>query len=270
METALVIGGVVVALFGLFQRRNIGRLCSACSAQVGKVTKWVYGIDAIAIYQAEVDKSAEEIESAGEGLEQYRSLISRLERQVTSGEKDELRLTLRVKTLLSTDERRATEEAVHLNKVKVDLKENREQLNNYRDVYENELKKIKFANDKIKRAREKAEKMQAELSLSRAEAETAKLAKQFDMKNVNLDKLGEVENTIQNQIDANRAKGRVIRDLSQDGLDQLEEEETMQRAQAQSLIEQFKAEESQKQIAMQPQGVEIVINPNHVAEKHKL
>lgn len=58
--------GVVFALV-LFQRRNLKRLKDAIAAQCGKFSRWVWGIDPVAVYQAEVDKSAEEIQEASEG-----------------------------------------------------------------------------------------------------------------------------------------------------------------------------------------------------------
>lgn len=237
----LVVG--VVALLAIFQQRNLKRFCVAVSAQFGKLFKWVWGIDPIAVYQAEVDRSAEEIQQAGEGLEQYRGLVSRLQRQVANNEKEEIRLTQKVKALLQEgDENKASEYAVQLKKVQGELAENRSQLSSYENAYNANLKKVKYANDKIRSAKEKAEKMQAELRLSKAEAEVSKLAQSFNVKTASVDGLTEIEEEIQRQIDANRAKGQVMRDLSQDGLDQMEEDEKIQRAQAKELLEQFKAD----------------------------
>lgn len=239
-----VVGGVVV-LLAVFQRKNLGRFLTAISAQFGKLFKYVWGLDAIAVYQAEVDRSADEIQQAGEGLEQYRGLVSRLQRQVANGEKEELRLTAKVKTYLTeNNEDKAAEYAMQLKKTQTELTENRSQLSSYENAYQDNVKKIRYANEKIKNAKEKAEKMQADLRLSKAEAETAKLAQSFNI-NTNLTSgLGEIEDEIQRQIDANRAKGQVIRDLSQDGLDQIAEDEKLQKAEAKELLLQFKQEMS--------------------------
>jgi hypothetical protein len=233
----------VVALLAVFQRKNLGRLLVAISAQFGKLFKWLWGIDAIAVYQAEVDRSADEIQQAGEGLEQYRGLVSRLQRQVANGEKEELRLTAKIRTLLTdNNEDKAAEYAIQLRKEQTALIENRSQLLSYEGAYQDNLKKVRYANEKIKGAKEKAEKMQADLRLSKAEAETAKLAQRFNI-NANITTgLGEIEDEIQRQIDSNRAKGQVIRDLSQDGLDQIEEDEKLQKAEAKELLLQFKQE----------------------------
>jgi len=237
----LVVG--VVILLAIFQRKNLGRLLVAVSAQFGKVFKWIWGIDAIAVYQAEVDRSADEIQQAGEGLEQYRGLVSRLQRQVANGEKEVVRLTAKIKTLLTENsEEKAAEYAIQLKKEQVALVENKSQLKSYEYAYQDNLKKVRYANEKIKGAKEKAEKMQADLRLSKAEAETAKLAQRFNINTNITSGLGEIEDEIQRQIDANRAKGQVIRDLSQDGLDQIEEDEKIQKAEAKELLLQFKQE----------------------------
>jgi phage shock protein A len=235
----LVVG--LVTLLAVFQRKNLGRLLVAISAQFGKLFKWLWGIDAIAVYQAEVDRSADEIQQAGEGLEQYRGLVSRLQRQVANGEKEELRLTTKIKALLTdNNEDKAAEYAIQLRKEQAALTENRSQLKSYEDAYQDNLKKVRYANEKIKGAKEKAEKMQADLRLSKAEAETAKLAQRFNINTNITTGLGEIEDEIQRQIDSNRAKGQVIRDLSQDGLDQIEEDERLQKAEAKELLLQFK------------------------------
>lgn len=237
----LVVG--LVTLLAIFQRKNLGRLLVAVSAQFGKLFKWIWGIDAIAVYQAEVDRSADEIQQAGEGLEQYRGLVSRLQRQVANGEKEELRLTAKIKTLLTDgNEDKAAEYAIQLKKEQAALSENRSQLTSYEGAYQDNLKKVRYANEKIKGAKEKAEKMQADLRLSKAEAETAKLAQRFNINTNITTGLGEIEDEIQRQIDSNRAKGQVIRDLSQDGLDQIEEDEKLQKAEAKELLLQFKQE----------------------------
>jgi phage shock protein A len=237
----LVVG--VVAVLAVFQRKNLGRLLIAFSAQFGKLFKWIWGIDAIAVYQAEVDRSADEIQQAGEGLEQYRGLVSRLQRQVTNGEKETLRLTAKVKTFLTeNNEEKAAEYAIQLKKEQTALVENKSQLRSYEDAYQDNLKKVRYANEKIKGAKEKAERMQADLRLSKAEAETAKLAQRFNINTNITTGLGEIEDEIQRQIDSNRAKGQVIRDLSQDGLDQIEEDEKIQKAEAKELLLQFKQE----------------------------
>lgn len=243
LTTMLWVGGGLVVFLALFQRRNLRRLVSAVGGQVSKVVKWLWGMDPIAVYQAEVDRSAEEIQHAGEGLEQYRGLVSRLQRQVANGESEVARLTQKVKLYLTEkQEDKAAEYAVQLKKVQNDLAENKAQLSQYESAYQNNLKKVKYANERIRVAKEKAQKMQAELRLSKAEAETARLAQSFNVKSASLDSLGEIEEEIQRQIDNNRARGQVITDLSQDGLLEMEEQDKLEKAEARQMLENFKQE----------------------------
>ena len=93
-------------------------------------------------------------------------------------------------------------------------------------AYGNSLKKIQHANEKLIELREKIQKYDAELKMSSAEAEIAKLSETFDV-NLTTD-FGEIESVIQQQIDQNRGKVRVAADLSQKGIAEIEAEERMQ------------------------------------------
>lgn len=239
----ITVGGLVVLLLAIFQRKALGRMCSAIGAQFAKGSRVVWSADPIAVYQAEVDNSATEIRDATEGLEQYRGLVSRLERQVATGEKEVARLLARVKSFLTSgDENKAAEYAVQLKKAQTELEENQHQLDGYRNSYQNNLKKIQFARQKIESAKDKARKLDADLKMSKAEAETAKLAEKFNVKTNTLDGLGEIEDEIQRQIDANRGKAEVARDLSADGLADIEADENAQKAEARDLLEKMKNE----------------------------
>lgn len=237
----LVVGGIVVLLLAIFQRKALGRCCTAIGAQFSKGSRAVWSADPVAVYQAEVDNSAQEISEATGGLEQYRGLVSRLERQVANGEKEVARLTARVRSFLTSgDENKAAEYAVQLKKAQTDLEENQKQLESYRGSYQNNLKKIQFARQKIEAAKEKARKLDADLKMSKAEAETAKLAEKFNVRTNTLDGLGEIEDEIQRQIDANKGKAEVARDLSSDGLAEIEADEAAQKAEARELLEKMK------------------------------
>ena len=95
-------------------------------------------------------------------------------------------------------------------------------------AYGNNLKKIQHANEKLIELREKIHKYDAELKMSAAEAEIAKLSETFDV-NLTTD-FGEIEQVIQQQIDQNRGKVRVAADLSSKGIAEIQAEERMQGA----------------------------------------
>jgi hypothetical protein len=73
--------------------------------------------------------------------------------------------------------------------------------------------------------------------MSRAEAELAKLAKDFKF-DVTTD-FGQIEQTIQDQIGLNRAKARVAADLSSEGLEDVHREQAMEKAQAEQALREF-------------------------------
>jgi len=73
-------------------------------------------------------------------------------------------------------------------------------------AYGNSLLKIQHANQKLMELQEKIQKYDAELKMSSAEAEVAKLSETFDV-NLTTD-FGEIESVIQQRIDQNRGDSR--------------------------------------------------------------
>src|SRR5262249_60369344 len=88
--------------------------------------------------------------------------------------------------------------AMELQKAKTELAANEQQLQMHETAYGNSLKKIQHANEKLIELREKIQKYDAELKMSAAEAEIAKLSETFDM-NLTTD-FGEIESVIQQKI----------------------------------------------------------------------
>ena len=86
----------------------------------------------------------------------------------------------------------------------------------HEEAYNNNLTKIKHASGKLGEIRDKIAKYDAELKMSRAEAEMAKLAQDFNF-DVTTD-FGQIEQVIQDKIGLNRAKVRVAADLSSEGI----------------------------------------------------
>jgi SOS response regulatory protein OraA/RecX len=107
-------------------------------------------------------------------------------------------------------------------------------------AYGNSLKKIQHANEKLIELRDKIQKYDAELKMSAAEAEIAKLSETF---NVNLTTdFGEIESIIQQKIDQNRGKVRVAADLSRQGIADIEAEERMRAQMAEDALQNFEVE----------------------------
>ena len=103
--------------------------------------------------------------------------------------------------------------------------------------YDNNVAKIKYAASTVGDIKERMKKCDAELKMSRAEAELSELAGTFNI-DITTD-LSQIESVLQDQIDTNRAKARVATDLSEDGIEQIEREAAAEDAMALDALRQF-------------------------------
>ena len=215
-----------------------GKLWRALKAQFNKLANFFWTADPIAQMQYEYDMAVEQLKEGREGLEQYRALVERVSRQVAKEEKHEAMLVGKVKAYLKAGNREsAANFALELQKVRKELAENRDQLSMHEKAYENNLRKIKNATGKLGKVRTKIQKYDAELKMSRAEAEMAKLSESFDF-DITTD-FGQIEAVIEDKINLNRAKARVAADMSGEGLEEIEAEEAMEAAMAEDALREF-------------------------------
>jgi phage shock protein A len=213
----------------------LGKFFSAIAAQFNKLGNWLFNKDPIAQMQYEYDKAVEQLKEGRVGLEQYRGLVERVSRQVKEGEANVTKLTSQAKTYLKMGDReKASIIALQLTKAKGQLAENQAQLAQHEEAYNNNLKKIQFANKKLGELKDKIQKYDADLKMSEAEAEVAKLTQSFNM-DLTTD-FGQIEDAIQRKIDANRGKARVATDLSREGLDKIEQDEALEKAMAEDAL----------------------------------
>jgi phage shock protein A len=191
--------------------------------------------------QYEYDTAVEQMKDGRNGLETYRALVERVSRQVATGRDHVQKLETQTKTYLKAGERdTAAKFALELQKAKKELAANEQQLAMHEEAYGNNLKKIQHATKKLGEVREKIQKYDAELKMSSAEAEVAKLAQSFNM-DITTD-FGKIEEVIQGKIDKNRAKVRVAADLSQEGIESIQAEERVEKAMAEDALTQFESE----------------------------
>jgi phage shock protein A len=189
----------------------------------------------------EYDRSVEELKEGRMGLEQYRGLVERVTRQVSANRSHVQKLEAETKAYLKAGDRAtAAKFALELQKAKEELAANEQQLQMHETAYGNSLKKIQHANSKLIEVREKIQKYDAELKMSAAEAEIAKLAETFDI-NLTTD-FGQIEAVIQQKIDQNRGKVRVAADLSKEGIAEIDAEERMQSVLAEQALQDFEVE----------------------------
>ena len=219
----------------------LGKFWGAIRGQLNKIANIFWEADPIAQMQYEHDLAVEQLKEGRKGLEMYRGLVERVTRQATGSRNHVQKLEAEVKAYLKTGDRdTAAKFALELQKAKKELAQHEEQLQMHETSYENNLKKMKHASQKLGEVRERIQKYDADLKMSAAEAEIAAVAESFDM-NLTTD-FGQLEQVIQSKIDKNRGKARVAVDLSSEGLAGIEAEERMQKAMAEDALTQFEVE----------------------------
>ena len=219
----------------------LGKLWKSLAAQMNKIANFFWTADPIAQLQYEYDKAVDQMKDGREGLEQYRALVERVTRQVNGDRQHVESLEARIKAYLQAGEREtASRFALELQKAKKQLAENEAQLKVHETAYNNNVTKIKHATKKLSDLKNKIAKYDADLKLSRAEAELAKLAQTFNF-DITTD-FGQIEDVIQDKIGLNRAKVRVTADLSGEGLEDIKREEAVEKALADNALREFEIE----------------------------
>jgi phage shock protein A len=219
----------------------LGKFWGAIRGQLNKIANIFWEADPIAQMQYEHDLAVEQLKEGRKGLEMYRGLVERVTRQASTSRNHVQKLEAETKAYLKAGDRdTAAKFALELQKAKKELAQHEEQLQMHETSYENNLKKMKHASQKLGEVRERIQKYDADLKMSAAEAEIAAVAESFDM-NLTTD-FGQLEQVIQSKIDKNRGKARVAVDLSSEGLAGIEAEERMQKSMAEDALSQFEVE----------------------------
>lgn len=223
----------------------MGKLWKSLAAQFNKFVNFFWQADPIALMQLEYDNAVAQLKEGRQGLEQYRALVERVNRQVKTDEKRVVDLTAKVKAYLQAGDRTtAGRFAIELKRAQDDLKENEAQLDLHEKSYQNNLTKIQHASKKLGEVQAKIQRYDAELKMSSAEAEMAQLAQSLHF-DVTTD-FGQLEHVLQQKIDLNRAKVRVASDLSSEGIEEIESEQRMESAMAEDLLNQFEVDMGMK------------------------
>lgn len=219
----------------------IGKLWAALRAQLNKVANVFWEADPIAQMRYEYDRAVEELKEGRKGLELYRGLVETVARQAAAGRGHVKKLEAETKAYLKAGDRAtAGKFALELQKAKEDLGKNEAQLQLHEEAYGNNLKKIKHASERLSTVRANIDKYSAELKMSAAEAEIAKLAETFNL-DVTTD-FSELENIVQRKIDQNRGRVRVAADLSKEGIAEIEATERVQQQMADEALHSFEVE----------------------------
>jgi len=218
-----------------------GKMWAAFRAQMNKLANFFWTADPIAQMQYEYDSAVAQLQEGRKGLEQYRAFVERVTRQVQVGTKHSVDLEAKIKAYLQAGDREtAAKFAMELQKAKAELAENQEQLKMHEESYNNNLTKIKHATGKLAKVREKIAKYDADLKMSKAEAEIAQLAQNFHF-DVTTD-FGQIEQVIQDKISLNRARVRVASDLSGEGIVDIQREQAAEKVLADQALKQFEVD----------------------------
>ena len=219
----------------------LGKFFGAIAAQFNKLGNWLFNKDPIAQMQYEYDKAVEQLKEGRVGLEQYRGLVERVNRQVKEGEALITKLTGQAKAYLKMGNREmAAQFALQLTKAKAQLAENKAQLQMHEEAYNNNLLKIQHANKKLMELKDKIHKYDADLKMSEAEAEIAKISSSFNMDVTT--NFGQLEDNIQRRIDTNRGKARVAADMSAQGLGDIKAEQALEASMADDALKDLEVE----------------------------
>jgi phage shock protein A len=218
-----------------------GKLWMALKAQINKLANVFWTADPIAQMQYEYDLAVAQLRTGREGLEEYRALFERVSRQVANNRLHVAKLEAQIKAYLQGGDREtAAKFALEQQRAKKDLEENENQLRLHEEAYNNNLTKIKHAGNKIAQVRDKIARYDAELKMSRAEAELAKLAQDFHF-DVTTD-FGQIEQVIEDKISLNRARVRVAADLSSQGMADIEREQATEKIMAEQALREFEVQ----------------------------
>ena len=219
----------------------IGKLWGSFRAQLNKLANFFWTADPIAQMQYEYDQAVEQLKGGKEGLAQYRALVEKVSQQANAEKSRVAQLESRVKAYLQAGDRAtAAKFALDLQKAKESLADKIAQMQMHETSYENNVTKIKNATKKVGEIKDKMHMYDAELKMSRAEAEMAELTGSLNF-DITTD-MGQIEQVLQDQINQNRAKVRVAADLSEQGVDDILRETAAEGVMAEDALKQFEAE----------------------------
>ena len=219
----------------------LGKLWHAIASQFNKLANAIRGYDPIAQMQYEYDRSIEQMKEGREGLAQYRALVERVTRQVDNQRKQVATIEAKIKAYLEPAIATPPPSSPSISSgPRTTWPRTRRQLALHEQAYNNNLLKIKHAIQKLEDVKHKITKYDADLKMSRAEAEMSQLATQFNF-NVTTD-FGQAEQVLQDQIDRNRGRVRVAADLSGEGVEDVKREIAVEKTMAEDALKEFEKE----------------------------
>jgi phage shock protein A len=242
MATILISLILLAVLLAIVNTPSLIKMLRAGSAETNQRGRRLEEADPLALLNQAVDEGVASIQNAKKGLDNYRVLILSVQRQVENGEKEKARLEARIQEAIDAGDpnRTAHEYAMMLAEVEQNIVANREQLQKHKETYENFAKQVEVGQSRVFAARQKAELLGLELEQSKREKEMARFAHDFSFNPQGLDTdLSRAEELIYQKIDANRAIGHVVEDLTKPILDESADEDKERKAAAAKILDRF-------------------------------
>ncbi len=221
-------------------RMILGKFWGALRAQINKVANFFWTADPIAQMQYEYDtawpnckKAAKVSNNIGRWLN-----VSAFKCQCKEAHSES---RSQVKAYLQAGDREsAAKFALELQTAKNDLAENESQLKMHEEAYKQQSREDQACQRQTGQGPRKDPKVRCRTKMSKAEAEIANLARDFNF-DVSTD-FGQIEQVIQDKIGLNRAKVRVAADLSQEGMVDVKREQAAEKVMADQALRQFEVE----------------------------
>ena len=218
----------------------VGKLWRSFVSQANKLANYFRAADPIAEMQYEYDLAVLQLQEGRKGLEQYRALVERVIRQVEANRQQIARLEENVRGYLGIGDRAsAARFALELERAQQQRAENQQQLALHEEAYAQNVARIKLAGKKLAQIRDKISRYDAELKMSQAEAELAKLAADFHF-DATTD-FGRIDQVIQDKIALNHATVRVAADLHGEPAVDLARQQQLEEALGEQALRKFEA-----------------------------
>jgi chromosome segregation ATPase len=184
-------------------------------AQFVKFSRWVFGIDKIAVYRAKIDQATSKIEKAQRTMNPIKGQIKSLEQQLAEEEKPVKIYKGRLKTAIEKgDVQKQKEVAIELQRALATYNATKEQLDGFRLQYDGMVANMKAARTEIIAAQQDCKQKGLKLKMSRQNKAAAELAAGFsaDISNP-LGEIAELRSGLDDEINTNNATVDVMRDI---------------------------------------------------------
>jgi phage shock protein A len=242
LPTILLLAAVVLAALAVWKRAELMRAFGAGSAGAGNRNRHGADDDPLAVLRKTVDNGVAAIQRAKEALEECRGEVRNAQRLLESSQREKARLESRIADALAQGDpqQQAKSYATELVKVEQQIAAYQQELAEHDATYRNFANQVEVARQRVLQARRKAADLGAELAESQHEKELAQFAAGLtpDALQSSAD-VARAEESIQQQIDRNRAAGRVAADLADAGPSAPAEDAVTRDAAAAQVLQRF-------------------------------